>query len=412
MWRPITDLPSRGSACARGSGRPVAVRGVGQAAKPRQWASCGSVTPMRRLAPREGRPREGRRPATPMLAGMTDAGGPVADFMLESLRRVPGGIWRTYIAPDVKVIYESLNKNACTSLKWMMADLAGEDLSTFRAGWQPFVNASEAVHNRELWKMSPKLNQLTEEQRADIHPDNGWFVFAVVRDPRVRLFSAWQNKLLIETPNSQRWKDELWYPRHPLSFESVVKDFAAFVELLETEPDHWLRTNDPHFRDQVELLVEDAVPYTRIYDIGEMHQLTTDLRAHLEVQGHQGQLYLPRANPTPLRAIGALYTNGVRERIERVYAADFERFGHLWDFSRVETAETWSSESLAACESEAALGLRIAEVHRMAREQRAKARRVAERLEELEAVLSQPHVRLAAQGGEWLRQRTGRLRGR
>lgn len=350
-----------------------------------------------------------------MLASMSDPDTSADDAMLEGLRQVPGGIWRTYIAPKPKVVFESLNKNACTSLKWMMADLAGEDLSTFRAGWQPFIDDSEAVHNRDLWKASPKLDALTPEERAEIDPDNGWFIFAVVRDPRLRLFSAWQNKLLIENPNSQRWKDEWWYPRHPLTRESVIEDFAKFVELFEKQPDHWLRAKDAHFRDQVEMLAEHAVPYTRIYEISEMKQLISDLEAHLAAQGLSAELHLPRANPTPLRAIGALFDNGVREQIEKIFAADFERFGHLWDFSGTENAEPWRKEDLAACENESALGLRIAEVHRMARNQRQRLAQANKRIAQLEAELAeQVQAREAAEATvpARLREKVARLRGR
>lgn len=354
---------------------------------------------------------------------MSDRETTVDDAMLEGLRQVPGGVWRTYIAPKPKVIFESLNKNACTSLKWMMADLAGEDLSTFRAGWQPFVDDSEAVHNRDLWKASPKLDKLSPQERAEIHPDNGWFIFAVVRDPRLRIFSAWQNKLLIENPNSQRWRDEEWYPRHPLTRESVIEDFAKFVDLFEKDPDHWLRAKDAHFRDQVEMLCEHAVPYTRIYEISEMKQLIKDLEQHLEGQGLSDALHLPRANPTPLRAIGALFENGVKEQIERIYAADFDRFGHLWDFSKTENAEPWTKEDLAACENESALGLRIAEVHRMARNQRQKLAQANKRIAELEQQLTEARrgekqakeeARAAAEAGvaTRIRQKVSRLRDR
>lgn len=291
------------------------------------------------------------------------------DTMLAGLRQIPGGVWRTYLAPGVKTAFISINKNACTSLKWMMADLAGEDLDTFRVRWQPHVDDSEAVHDRSLWRVSPWLNKLSPQQRMQIHPDRGWFIFAVVRDPRLRVFSAWQNKLLIEGPHSQRWRKEAWYPRHPVSRKSIIEDFAAFVDALE-QPDMWLRREDPHFRDQVELLAEHAVPYTRIYEIGELGHLRSDLAEHLERQGHPIELFLPRANPTPLHANGALFTGGVREQIERLYAADFERFGHLWDFRKTAEAPPWTDRELAACEAESRLGRRIAQLHAMARTER------------------------------------------
>lgn len=323
---------------------------------------------------------------------------PVADdSMLEGLRRVPGGVHRTYLAPEVKVVFESLNKNACTSLKWMMAELAGEDLSTFVAGEKPFVADSEAVHNRDLWKVSPRLDRLPLEQRVEIRPDNGWFIFAVVRDPRLRVFSAWQNKVLIETPHSQRWSREPWYPRRELTQEGVVEDFAKFVDFLEHNPDHFLRKTDAHFRDQVELLAEDAVPYTRIYEISEIGQLRADLAAHLGRQGLTEAVHIPRANSTPLRPIGAVFAGGVKEQLERIYAADFDRFGHLWDFTAIEAAGPWKPGDLAACEYEADLGRRIAQLWFRQKHQGEALVKAQERIAELEASLAQSDQ--SSQGG-------------
>ncbi|HWU24013.1 MAG TPA: sulfotransferase family 2 domain-containing protein [Nocardioides sp.] len=316
---------------------------------------------------------------------MTEAPVATSGDLLQALKVSPGGRLRTYLAPDAKVMFQSINKNACTSLKWMMADLAGEDVSGFKVDWQPFVADSEAVHDRAQWKVSPLLSDLSPEERAQIHPDNGWFIFAVVRDPRLRVFSAWQNRLLMEQPISQQYREQWWYPRHPLTRESVIEDFARFSELLENTPEHKLRQKDPHFRDQTELLVEDGVPYSRIYEISEMKQLTSDLSAHLEAQGRSGELHLPKANPTPLRAIPELFANGVKEQLERVYAADFERFGHLWDFSRVENARPWTDQDLAGCENESALGLRIAKLHELAREQRDLRKKLEKELKELKA---------------------------
>lgn len=324
--------------------------------------------------------------------------------MLEGLRAVRGGVWRTYLAPEAKVVFESLNKNACTSLKWMMADLAGEDLASFRAGAMPYLDDSETIHSRPLWRVSPRLDALSPAERADIHPDNGWFVFAVVRDPRARLFSAWQNKLLIENPFSHRWRDEWWYPRHPLTADTVVEDFAKFVELFEQDPPHWLRAEDAHFRDQVELLAEDAVPYSRIYDISEMRRLHQDLNEHLTGLGLP-QVELPRANPTPLRATAAVFADGIKERIEKIYAADFERFGDRWDFSRTENAEPWRQSDLDACEQESVLGRRIGELFRIARDR-------GTELDEVRGELERTRAELDAERGRRLPRRMRSAAGR
>ncbi len=318
------------------------------------------------------------------------------DELMAALRAVPGARHRVFLAPEYRVMFMSLNKNACTSLKWMMADLSGEDLSSFTSQLRPFVNDEETVHERANWKVSPHIGQLDPETRAGIRPDNGWFVFAVVRDPRVRLFSAWQNKILLENPAMRQWRREDWYPRHPITAQSVVEDFAKFVDLFERDPAHRLRATDAHFRDQAELLVLNAVQYTRIYDISEIRQLREDITAHLRSTGWTGQLYLPNSNNTPLRANAAVFAGGVRERIERMYAADFELFGDRWDFSRTESAAEWSDAELAEAEMHAGYGRRIGEVRDIGISLRKKLEGERARADELEERVRRLRRRLRA----------------
>ena len=53
--------------------------------------------------------------------------------------RILGTTRRAYVIPDLKLLYISLAKNACTSIKWLMAELAGEDLQSLvpKAGFYP-----------------------------------------------------------------------------------------------------------------------------------------------------------------------------------------------------------------------------------------------------------------------------------
>ena len=151
------------------------------------------------------------------------------------------------------MLYVSTAKNACTSLKWLVAELAGEDLTRFRPGLTAQLNDDAGVHQRNLWQRVPKLNQLSPELRRSIHPDNGWFVFGIVRDPRVRLFSAWESKYLLHDPVYRRWRGESWFPATPSTFDDVVESFARFVALLDKHPDHQV-THDSHFLSQTKLL--------------------------------------------------------------------------------------------------------------------------------------------------------------
>jgi hypothetical protein len=354
---------------------------------------------------------------------------PATQDPLSALVERSGAMWRTYPVPEARVLFVQVNKNACTSLKWMMAGIAGEDLDAFGPRHlTPSVADEDDIHDRRQWQRSPRLDAMDPALRAQIHPDNGWFVFAVTRDPRARLFSAWQSKLLLENPGYTSFSKEPWYPRHPVTSDSVVEDFAAFVDALTREPDHRIR-GDGHFRDQVELLHEDVVTYTRIYDVRELGQLQADLRAHLVRVGWTGELTLPRLNDTPLRANGRVFADGLDVAVQKIYAADFARFGGRWDFADIEKVPAWTDEALAEVDQRASLGRRFgylrsraiayrteAEAQRQRnKRQQVRIRRLRRRLTAAqEAASRQPAAAtsVAAQVDRRMRSALGRVRGR
>jgi hypothetical protein len=301
-----------------------------------------------------------------------------AQSPLDVLMDREGAMWRTFALPEQRVFFVQVNKNACTSLKWMLAGVAGEDLKAFAPSLHASTSEQDDIHDRKQWQVVPRLDAMTPEQRAQIHPDNGWFVFAVTRDPRSRLFSAWQSKLLLENPGYTRYRGEHWYPRHPLTADTVVADFAKFVALFERQP-HLRIRRDAHFCDQVNLLHLDAVTYTKIYDIRELDMLLTDLQRHLDSVGWHGQLQLPRLNDTPLAVNAQPFGDGIRERIEKLYAADFELFGDRWDFGRVEQQSPWTDQALHEAEWHAIYGRRIGYLREEALTFRAKFRIARER---------------------------------
>jgi hypothetical protein len=136
----------------------------------------------------------------------------------------------TYVLPDHKVVYVSVPKAACTSLKWLIAELQGEDPERFHRSRSREVGRAMTIHRRDLWQHTPMLHQLPDEKLEAISPDEGWFIFAVVRHPSARLWAAWQSKFLLREP---RWIDEFadapWLPRVPRSTGDVTEDFRRFV---------------------------------------------------------------------------------------------------------------------------------------------------------------------------------------
>ena len=122
----------------------------------------------------------------------------------------------SFVVWDRKIVYMSVTKAACTSLRWMIADLAGEDLEMFYRTLGAVQSRLGTIHgSRWRWQHTPQLTQLTPEEIAEISVDNGWFVFAVVRDPWSRTWSAWQSKFLTRHNYYVRYRDEPWYPSLP-----------------------------------------------------------------------------------------------------------------------------------------------------------------------------------------------------
>src|SRR3954454_882313 len=233
----------------------------------------------------------------------------------------------TYVMPAYKAVYVSVPKAACTSLKWLVAGIQGEDPERFHRSVSREVARSLCIHRRGMWQHTPIVPALSDEQLAEI--DGSWLVFAVVRHPAARLWSAWQSKFLLREP---RWLDEYgandWIPRVPETTGDVLEDFAPFVPATPPDRAQPIMRNR-HFMPQRDLLAPDRTPYTRIYETGEIPQLLDDLAAHLRAHGWEGgPLELARPNEPPPAPLAAAFPPPVLAALEDVYRADFETFGY------------------------------------------------------------------------------------
>ena len=234
----------------------------------------------------------------------------------------------TYVLPRWKVVYVSVPKAACTSLKWLVADLQEEDPARFHRALTREVGRGMTIHRRRRWQGTPMLHKLSDEELADIAPERGWFVFAVVRHPTERLWSAWQSKFLLREPRwVARFADEPWFPRVPETTRDVVEDFQRFVRSLADDPSQ-LVMRDRHFQPQTQLVAPDRTPYTRIYKTRDIPELLRDLDAHLRGRGWDGSLRLDAKNETPFRPLPSMFSAETTDGVLAVYGEDFERFGY------------------------------------------------------------------------------------
>lgn len=234
----------------------------------------------------------------------------------------------TFVLPQYRLVYVSVPKAACTSVKWLLADIAEEDAEEFHGSLSREVTRGTAIHRRSLWRKTPMLHQLSAAELNDISGDNGWMIFAVTRHPTVRLWSAWQSKLLMREPLwMERFGGADWLPRVPRSTEDVVEDFHKFVVSVMSDPEHPI-LRDRHFTPQADLLNAGLTPYTNLYDTSQFSTMTKDLETHLRAHDWDGTFQLNRSNETPLQPLRRAFAEDVVSAITALYFNDFVQLGY------------------------------------------------------------------------------------
>jgi sulfotransferase famil protein len=270
----------------------------------------------------------------------------------------------SFVLPELKMVYISVTKVACSSLSWMVADLAGEDLESFYSAPAAHHTRLMTIHrDRSWWKCTPRLTDLAPEQLAEVSRDNGWLIFAVVRDPWSRLWAGWQSKFLIRHAAYTRYYlDEPWFPRVPDKPEDVLEDWYRFVDAAPWKKHPILKT-DPHFMTQVRSVHPRKVNYSKIYDLHHLGDLFADIHAHLKALGKDRELYVPRANESSLPITPETLTPHVVSRIRKSYRNDFATWGDRWRVEDLElSTQPWTDEGIRNVATRTSLNQRIGDL--------------------------------------------------
>jgi hypothetical protein len=285
----------------------------------------------------------------------------------------------TYVLPRWRLVYVSTPKAACTSIKWLLADLQGVDPAVFHRTLDFETTRAATIHReRRAWGAgTPTLAELPDDELAEITPDAGWFVFTATRDPATRLWSAWQSKLLLREPAYADLSVEPWYPRIPTTVDEVMVQWRQFLDHVGQGMPSRL-AEDPHFRPQSALLGLPVTPYDRVYDTTELGELVDDLRGHLGALGWDGELRLRRTNETPLPAPAAAFDADALDAIHAYYAEDYRLLSYSPGVPpRAVDPTAYPAELVAAVGLLVERHERIADLTRLARKYRAAAEHAA-----------------------------------
>ena len=143
---------------------------------------------------------------------------------------------RTVVLPELRVLFLPVPKAGCTSVLWLLADLAGIPSERFARSSLAEVTPALTVHDMNRVGAAPARG--LRGRRARARADRGRV--AAVHDrarPVRRLWSAWQTKLLLREPRFvDAFGDQPWFPRCPSGPPDLLEDFRSFVAALPRAP--------------------------------------------------------------------------------------------------------------------------------------------------------------------------------
>ena len=238
-----------------------------------------------------------------------------------------GALERGIVVEELRVVYVPVSKAACTSLRWLLADLIGLSSDSFEDPARFRATQGQTIQNVNKWPPEYIVQRTDPGWLEEVAKAEDWFRFSVVRDPARRLWSAWQSKLLLRQPMFvDAFGGEPWFPGIPSSPGEVLESYERFVAALDRE-DEDQRPSDPHWRLQTDLLGNAAPALNHIGRVEALGDTLGLLGEHVVPFGKE----LPpmrRENVTPLPYPEGLLGEETVRVIREYYAPDYRAFDY------------------------------------------------------------------------------------
>jgi hypothetical protein len=212
------------------------------------------------------------------------------------------------IFPTLKIAYANIPKVASTSLyQWFYQRLYGK----------PF-NRTELSPDKRFWIHGYFSGNHCEHAYREADPAaakalDGYYVFAVTRDPMRRFISMYGNRVLYHKGLSR--KALMNHPglRPRPDINVLVRDMGQYFSASYVIHYHALP--------MIHFLGEDMSVYHRLYDISEMDRLMADVNAHIDATGFR--------TPGTVPQLGRHQSKGRKFGLEVLAPGSFEKLvGH------------------------------------------------------------------------------------
>ena len=237
------------------------------------------------------------------------------------MRRIRSG--HILVAENSRVVYVPTTKVASSTVRLLLAEANGT-YHPERLRWTdaPNVSIDQGIHNLQVSGLK-YFEFFSESERDEMLSSQEWWRMGFLRDPYARLYSAWENRVLLRAPNPRlkdfvdRCSDVLVEGR--IDYGAT---FRKFVHVLHTEPE--IFGDDPHFKSQ-RLHLGTQVDFTHLLRVdqpGQLESFATQLGQRVGMQ-----LQPRRLNEgLGLKHLDVLDAE-TAEVIEQIYEDDFNAYG-------------------------------------------------------------------------------------
>ena len=221
-----------------------------------------------------------------------------------------------------RYLYFEVPKAACTQMKELLRRQEGAPAIQLFAGKLMETRREMFIHARENVPL-PSLVDLDDATQKEVLESDGFFRFAIVRNPYSRVVSAWKNKVVPCEPGAERLYLEI-KGRLP---DMHAKELIAFDEFVSYLGKIDLRASDPHWRRQVDHLFLDALSFSLVGKMEDMSGAMERFQQHL---GLAEPLMTGKKNVSAPVGL-ATYDQNLADKVYSLYREDFERLGYNRD---------------------------------------------------------------------------------
>ncbi|QJP96826.1 MULTISPECIES: sulfotransferase family 2 domain-containing protein [Pseudomonas] len=232
--------------------------------------------------------------------------------------------WNSCVSDERKLLYIATPKVACTSLKWWFAELEGVAEAVKQLKISSETDPELVIHDT-LLAVAPQLLVRSPEQLERARAE-GYFSFALVRNPYKRIFSAWQSKILLREPLQVEPYEGQAFVDFPVeTMSDVTASFECFLEFLFANERNDFK--DAHWTPQYDLLQPDIFSYSAVSKIEDTAALNAALRSHLG-DGYISPFSKARANESLIPYLPQFISPRSKAVIDELYAKDFEFYNY------------------------------------------------------------------------------------